>query len=53
MTKNNIKKRMRELAKMIQKNTRPKTNWWTRTIRKNLANYIKKNRKLWLEVVWN
>ena len=50
MTKYNIKKRMIEIVKMIQKNPREKTNWWTITIRKNLASYIKQNRKVWLEV---
>ena len=45
-----IKRRMVELDKIIKKNTRPKTNWWTKTIRKQLAKLIKKNRLAWLEV---
>ena len=45
-----IKRRMVELDEIIKKNTRPKKNWWTKTIRKQLAKLIKKNRLAWLEV---
>ena len=45
-----IKRRMVELVKILKVNPREKKNWYIRTVRKQLARLIKKNKLAWLEV---
>ena len=45
-----IKRRMIELDAILKKSPRGKKNWYIQTVRKQLANLIRKNRLAWLEV---
>tara|TARA_E500000305_G_C3814404_1_gene139970 strand:+ start:78 stop:233 length:156 start_codon:yes stop_codon:yes gene_type:complete len=45
-----IKRRMIELDAFLKKSPREKTNWQIRSVRKQLAKLIKRNRLAWLEV---
>ena len=45
-----IKRRMIELDAILKKSQRDKKNWFIQSVRKKLADLIKKNRLAWIEV---
>ena len=45
-----IKRRLVELDAILKVRPRKKENWYIQTVRKQLANLIKKNRLAWLEI---
>lgn len=45
-----IKRRMVELVTILQVNPRPKKNWYIKSVRRQLAKLIKRNRLAWIEV---
>ena len=45
-----IKRRMVELDAILKKSQRDKKNWFIRSVRKELANLIKRNRLAWIEI---